>query len=144
MKPTIKIANIISALEFQTKETNSYFNVKTGELITAEQAELDDLENEAPEEIDSKRDLLETDNFVMLPDFYEINEYDLIQAFCTLQKDPQVRAALQALTQGETPIRRFQASLPRFRLADEWKTFRETNFKTTAIRWCEENDFPYE
>ena len=83
MKATVSIVDIVEALETTSEETQFYLNVKTGEVVLKSEAELlisesNEFEDEYSDWDDDMQEsteaLMDSEEFIPLPDQYEINE----------------------------------------------------------------------
>ena len=83
---TVKLSDIIEAIEFQTDDSSAYLNnKKTGELVTVTQEDFEAAENqdvldEYPEwqheNIKTAHEILaHEENFIELPTKYDVHEY---------------------------------------------------------------------
>jgi len=152
MKATVSIADVVEALESTSEETQFYLNVNTGEVILKSEAEL--LISESDEFKDEYSDwdddmqvnteaIMESEEFIPLPDQYEINEFEIIEDFCDSLEDQESRKSLSAILQGKGDFNSFQLLLQQYGLAEKWEQFREDSYRQIAINWCEVNDIPY-
>ena len=155
MKP-VKLKDIVDEMEIQMDEYKKYLNKETGEIITvssqdlsiAEESEEDDDFSEYPDwQRDSIKDALDVivnwENYIELPDKWEINEYDIMEDFCGSVKNERVSTALYSAIQGSGAFRRFKDAICRYGIEDSWYRFRDEALKNIAIKWCEENEISY-
>ncbi len=155
MKP-VKLKDIVDEMEMQMDEYHKYLNKETGEIVTvsteelsiAEESEEDDDFSEYPDwqqdSIKSALDVIENwENYIELPDKWEINEYDIIEEFCGSIKNDRISNALYSAIQGRGAFRRFKDAIIRFGVEDGWYKFREEALMQIAIEWCEENEIKY-
>lgn len=152
VKP-VKLKDIVDEMEMQMDDYRKYFNKETGTIITvsteelsiAEESEEDDDFSEYPDwQQDSIKDALDVivneDNYIELPDKWEINEYDIMENFCDSVKNGRVGNALYSAIKGRGAFRRFKDAIIRFGIEDEWYGFREDALKEIAVKWCEDNE----
>ena len=155
MKP-VKLKDIIDAMDMQMEEYRSYLNKETGvilsvsteELSIAEESEEDDDFSEYPNwQQESIKDALDVivngDNYIELPDKWEINEYDIMEDFCGSVKNDRVSNALYSAIKGRGAFRRFKDEICRFGIENDWYRFREEALKKIAIEWCEDNEIMF-
>lgn len=155
MKP-VKLKDIVDEMEMQMDEYKKYLNKETGGIVTvsteelsiAEESEEEDDFSEYPDwQRDSIMDALDVienwDNYIELPDKWEINEYDIMEAFCGSIKNDRVSNALYSAIRGSGAFRRFKDAIRRYGVEDDWYKFRDEALKGIAIRWCEENEIVY-
>lgn len=155
MKP-VKLKDIVDEMEMQMDEYRKYLCKETGEIVSvsteelsiAEESEEDDDFSEYPDwQQDSIKDAMDVivnwENYVELPDKWEINEYDIMEDFCGSIRNDRISNALYSAIQGRGAFRRFKDVIIRFGVEKDWYNFREEALKEIAINWCEENDIAY-
>ncbi|MEK6336165.1 MAG: UPF0158 family protein [Acidobacteriota bacterium] len=153
MSISVKLSDVIEALESATEELTYYLEKRTGEiiLITGEDmqaAEEDELSSEYPdwqrESILKAREVLkDSEAFLPLPDQFEINEYQIMEDFCLAFEDRQVGQHLHRLIKGSGAFRRFKNAIHEIGVADAWYEFKRRALEEIAIAWLEENKIPY-
>lgn len=155
MKP-VKLKDIIDEMDMQMEEYRSYLNKETGviisvsteELSIAEESEEDDDFSEysdwQQESIKNALDVIvNEDNYIELPDKWEINEYDIMENFCGSVKNDRVGNALYSAIKGRGAFSRFKDAISRFGMENDWYRFREEALKKIAIEWCEDNEIMF-
>ena len=126
MKP-VKLKDIIDEMEILMEDSRKYLNkematiitVSTEELSIAEDSEEDDDFSEYPEwQQESLKDALDVivneDNYIELPDKWEINEYDIMEDFCGSVNNDRVSNDLYSAIKGRGAFRRFKDAIIRF------------------------------
>ncbi len=83
------------------------------------------------------------ENYIELPNKWEINEYDIMEEFCGSIKNESISNALYSAIQGRGAFRRFKDAIIRFGVEGDWYKFREEALKQIAIECCEENEIKY-
>jgi hypothetical protein len=151
---TVKLNEIIEAIELQPDESTSYLNCKTGEILTITEedfnaAENEDLLEEYPEwqhdSIKQARLFLENEeDFISLPTKYDIHEYQIIERFSLNIKDKEISNSIYSAIKGKGAFGRFRNSIHRFGIEDEWYKYRDEAIRQIAIDWCNENHIKYE
>lgn len=152
MKP-VRLKDIIDEMEMLMEDSRKYLNKETGTIITvsteelsiAEDSEEDDDFSEYPDwQQESLKDALDVivneDNYIELPDKWEINEYDIMEDFCGSVKNDRMSNALYSAIKGRGAFRRFKDSVIRFGVENDWYRFREEALMRIAIEWCESNE----
>lgn len=155
MKP-VKLKDIIDEMEILMEDSRKYLNKEMGTIITvsteelsiAEDSEEDDDFSEYPEwQQESLKDALDVivneDNYIELPDKWEINEYDIMEDFCGSVKNDRVSNSLYSAIKGRGAFRRFKDEICRFGIENDWYRFREEALKKIAIEWCEDNEIMF-
>ena len=155
MKP-VNLKDIVDEMEIQVDEYYKYLNKETGAIVTiskeelgiAEESEEEDDFSQYPDwQQDSIKEaldvLLNWDDYVELPDKWEINEYDIMEDFCLSIKDNKISNALYAAIKGRGAFRRFKDSICTYGIEDNWYKFRDLTLRNIAIKWCKDNEITY-
>lgn len=149
---TVKLDKIIEGIEFQSDETTSYLNKKTGEVVTITDQEFSAAEDNEPveqfpewehENIKTAKDILETNDYISLPSKFDIHEYDIMERFCLSITDEEIRDRMYNSIKGSGAFRRFKDNIHRYNIAEEWYKYRDEAIKRMAIEWCEENGIEF-
>lgn len=149
---TVKLSDITEALEEATEECAHYLQRNTGEivLITNEEmeaAEEDELISEYPdwqrEAILKAREILKSENFVQLPDQFEIHEYKIMEDFCLAFEDRRDGEELRRRIKGSGAFRRFKNAIYSMGADKAWYEFRRAEIEKIAIQWLEQQQIPY-
>jgi hypothetical protein len=152
MPPRVKLDDVIEALESAGDDHTHYLDKRTGEivLITNEEmeaAEEDELISEYPEwqreSILKAREILKSEDFVGLPDLFDINEYKIMEDFCLECQDRNVGQTLLRLIKGSGAFRRFKNAIHSMGMEKDWYQFRRTELEKLAIQWLEQEDLAY-
>ena len=70
----VRLKDIIDAMQINSESTDSFLNLRTGEIETL----FEDMDEEEQEEISEQ---LDEDGFIRLPTQYEINAYSIKEQF---------------------------------------------------------------
>lgn len=153
MEIRVKLSAIVEAMDMQFEDA-CYLNRKTGEIVRPTSEDFELAEEEASEEdlpdwqresILQARDILTfSDDYVALPDRFDIHEYRIMENFCLSRSDEQAGQALHRLIKGSGAFRRFREALYRYDLADAWHAYRADAFKEIAREWCQDNGIAYD
>ena len=152
MPPRVKLDDVIEALEAAGDEHTHYLDKRTGEivLITNEEmeaAEEDELISEYPdwqrESILKAREIFTSEDFVALPDQFDIHEYKIMEDFCLEIQNRSVGETLLGLIKGSGAFRRFKNAIHSMGVEKDWYQFRRTEFEKLAIEWLEQEDLAY-
>jgi hypothetical protein len=139
----VRLKDIIEGMEFQSDEMTAYLHRPTGRVLTVSDeaftaAEGDDDDWVEPEELSEAKNILAAgDEYVALPDRFEIDEYGMMQRFAGSILYAQQQDELSAALRGSGAFRRFKDTIHRLRLADEWYAFRDRSYEEVARAWCE-------
>jgi len=146
MKP-VSLQSVVNEMDVLDEEWTAYINKKTGELVTVteEEANLVDAGGEDDEFIPDwqretlpkVREVLESDDFVALPDKFEIHEYSIMERFCLSLSDEELQDELLYAIRGSGAFRRFKDAIYRKEIQDDWYRFRDESIKDIAIDFLE-------
>jgi hypothetical protein len=148
----IKLNDLIEALEAAGEEHTHYLDQGTGEIVMVTDEEMraadeDELLSEYPdwqrEAILKAREILKSENFVALPNQFEIHEYKIMEDFCLEFKDRSIGDDLHRLIKGSGAFRRFKNAIYSMGVDEAWYQFRQTELERIAIDWLEQRQIPY-
>jgi hypothetical protein len=112
-----------------------------------EAAEDDELILECPEwqreSILKAREILKSEDFVALPDQFDIHEYEIIEDFCLEVQDWNLGETLRGLIKGSGAFRRFKNAINSMGIEEDWYQFRRTEFEKLATQWLEQEGLAY-
>ncbi|MFD0676889.1 MULTISPECIES: UPF0158 family protein [unclassified Paenibacillus] len=149
----VKLRDIIDGMDMMFDGSNSYLNIKTGEVITVSVEELRAAEEEESFEHlhDWQQDNMEVaidvienfENYKELPTKFDINDYAMMESYIySLENEQSARSLLEAI-QGKGAFRRFKDTLAYLGILDNWYAYRHECYKKIAIEWCEDNSLEY-
>ena len=154
MKISVKLDDIIEGLEFQSDESSSFLDKKTGEVVLMTDYAMRAAEDEEPlEELDDwERDLVtiareiiaESGRYIPLPTKYDIDEYSIMENFCVSLDKQEIGDILYDLISGSGAFRRFKDAIYKYDVEDEWYKYRDNAIKEIAIEWCRENNIEFD
>lgn len=153
MPVTIKLNDVVEALESAMEEHSYYLDKRTGEIIllTGEElraAEEDDLISEYP---DWQRDSIlkarevfsDPEELVQLPDQFDIHEYQTMEEFCLAFEDRRIGQQLLRLIKGSGAFGRFKNAIHEMSVEKAWYEFKRNELEKIAIEWLEEHEIAY-
>jgi len=153
MTLTVKLNEIVEALESATEELAYYLDKRTGEIILVtnedmQAAEDDELISEYPdwqrESILKAREVLrDPDHFLQLPDQFDIHEYQIMEDFCIQFEDRDIGQELHRLIKGSGAFRRFKNAIREMTVEKAWYEFKRTELEKIAIEWLDEHAIPH-
>lgn len=154
MEICVKLSDIIDGLESQSDETSSFLDKKTGEVILmTDYAMRAAEENEPIEEVpDWERELVTiareiiagTGQYLQLPTKYDLDEYSIMESFCTSLENQKIGDILYDLISGSGAFRRFKDAVYKYGVENEWYAYRDNAIKDIAIEWCRQHDIEFE
>lgn len=157
MPVPVKLQDVVDVLDiisdgfryFLHKETGSIVGISEEAIFIADAAaENDDLSAypawQREEIVDVQKISGNWEQYIELPNKYEINEYSIIEEFCCQVEDETKAEVLLMAIKGRGAFRRFQQLIERYNLEKAWYCFREDALTAVAICWCEENAIEYQ
>ena len=152
MAITVKLSDVVEAMDLPNQDWQSYLNPDTGEIVTVTDEErrlvedgenLDDLPGWQQETLPKAREALESHRFLVLPGSFEIHAWSIMERFAQGQSgDRQADELLHSL-HGRGAFRMFRSAVRRLGLEDDWYRFRESAFEDIAKDWLEAHSMAY-
>ena len=127
----------------QSDELQSYLHRPTGRVMTISEealaaAENDDEEWVSPEELaDARLILAAGDEYLALPDRFEIDEYRMMERFARSLTEASARDATLSALHGRGAFRYFKDTVHRLDLAKSWYAYRDASYREVARDWCD-------
>jgi hypothetical protein len=152
MKATVSVKDVVDEMDVPGDEHSAFLHRYTGELITLSREELsaaeedddiDDYPEWQQEMIIKAREVLESDDFLALPNKFDIHEYSIMEDFCFSVVDDKIRESLLDKIRGSGAFRRFKDAIQMNGIEEDWYSFRQEAFEKIAIDWLEDNKIPY-
>jgi hypothetical protein len=150
----VKLDDIIEGLESQSDETSSFLDKRTGEVILmTDYAMRAAEENEPIEDVpDWERELVTiareivagSGQYIQLPTKYDLDEYSIMESFCTSLENQKIGDILYDLISGSGAFRRFKDAVYKYGVEDKWHAYRDNAIKDIAIEWCRQHDIEFE
>jgi len=149
MAVVVSLAKVLEAFELATDETSSFVNTSTGEvrmvmhdeMRMAKEESADDLPDWQQQAVAAAREILDSDDWIELPDKFDIHEWAIMDRFASEETEPDIRAELQDSLRGAGAFRRFKAAIYQLNLQDEWFKYRARSFEDIARKWLTERHF---
>ncbi len=152
----IKLSDVVDNMECLDDEDRCYFHIPTQtfyspiveHLRIAEECDQDDnlsrySEWERKSIIDTMNFLEHEDEYIVLPNKFDINEYQIMEEFCEQIENPRIREHLFNTINGRGAFRRFKDTIIDYNIENKWYQFREQAYQKIAIEWCKENNIEY-
>ena len=149
----VKIQDIADAVDFNSDMSQSYLNIKTGEICVYVDDELQAAENNEDvsgspewyrEAVAKAKQYVDNPNdYLYLPEKFDFNEYRVMEKFIShVQKDEHAEALFKAI-KGKGAFHRFKAVLERFSLTGQWYEYKNRQLQEFIEFWCKENDIEF-
>ena len=153
MKP-VSLQSVVNEMDVLSDEVTAYINKKTGELYSVSEEETSTVEQGNQEDefipewqretLPKVREVLESGDFVLLPDKFEIHEYSIMERFCLSLSDEGLQDELLNAIRGSGAFRRFKDAIYRKDIQDDWYRFRDQALKRIAIDFLESEGIPWQ
>lgn len=152
MAATVRLKDIVDALEMQFDEMPSFLDLETGQVQTisqdllgeAEESDDEEEEDEQDEEWEIAKLIVSTDRFLKLPSKYEVHDWGIMEEFAQSVGSERIREELLRAIHGAGAFRYFKDTLRRHRMEETWYAFRTEALRQIAIEWCEEHPIAWE
>jgi hypothetical protein len=148
----VYLHEVVEHMDIPSEEWTAYLNRRTGELVALSHedlrlAEADEEPQELPdwqdEELSKAREVLDSEDFLALPDKFEIHEYSIIERFCLEVEDRGARETLLKAIGGTGAFRRFKEAIHECHVADAWYAYRQKALEEIAAEWLEANGIAF-
>lgn len=138
IKVTVIIEDVADQLEMSMECWEQYLNSTTGEFVSLSDGSYVETDMELAEEIEN------SDDYIRLPNQYEIQEYNIMENFANAIPDTEKRIKLFRALNGRKPFRNFKDTINNLGLDEAYYAFRFLAHIDIAKEWCEKNDIAYE
>jgi hypothetical protein len=154
MLTTVRLDDIVEALEMPFDESASYLDLDTGQVVTVSKDLLRAAEDPGDEEPDlptwqrdewelAKR-IVSTDHFRELPTKFDVHEWAIMQDFSRSLQSDSIREDLLRAIHGAGAFRNLKDTVRRHGIDSAWFGFRTEALRQIARNWCEENQIALE
>jgi hypothetical protein len=153
MPATVRLSDIVDALEMQSDESRSFLDLDSGRVETVSldllgKAEEGEEELDLPEWQEAEwalvKRIVSSGRWVELPTKFDIHEWQIMEAFSESARPARIREELMDAIHGAGAFRSFKSALRRHRMEQAWFAFRADALKQIAREWCEEGQVPWE
>jgi glycine/D-amino acid oxidase-like deaminating enzyme len=145
--PTVSLSKVVEELDTRmSDEWRAFLNRATGETLQLEQAVLsaaedgedgeeDSLEDWQREELTQAVEILDSKDWLELPDAFDINEWKIMRDYCGTVDDDAVHQELLRAIHGRGAFRCFKDIVHRLELVDSWYAFRNSAIRAIVADW---------
>jgi hypothetical protein len=155
MPPTVRLNDIVDALEMQFDESSSFLDLDTGQVETVSHTLLREAEkfgdDEKPDlptwqkqEWEIAKRIVSTDRYQKLPTKFDVHEWAIMHDFSRSVESERIREDLLHAIHGAGAFRNFKDTLRRHRIESAWFAFHSEALRQIALNWCEENHLVWE
>ncbi len=135
----IYIEDIAEALNTTKADWNQFLNTKTGAIITiADKVRMNSDDEKKIEEIE------ESNDYVMLPDQYELDEWYIMADFAESLEDKDLRHTLIEILNKRLQLKSFKNEMKLLGMTNDYRIFKKNELYKKAVEWCVENDIEYD
>lgn len=138
-KMTIKLEQVIEAIEMSDDFFTSFWDTKTGETVYL----ADPLLNGETDEVLAAEIENDPKRFLRFPTKYEIHEYRIMEDFIEQLSPGKVQSNLSYSIREKGAFRRFKESIRYHGLEQQWYDCLEKAYRDIAVRWCTEEGLAY-
>ncbi len=154
MAGPVKLSDVVAQMDVPNDEWTVYLNKRTGDIVIVapedeelaeDEFELD--ENAADWEVQQRQQIrkaVASDDYMALPDKFEIHECSIMERFARTRDDPTERNLLDRAVHGRGAFSQFKRVLDDFGVREDWHSFRQSAFEDIAVSWLEENEIAYD
>jgi hypothetical protein len=150
MTTTVKLKDLIDALEEQSDSMLPFLDRDTGEAFVISEERLANSEDLGEVELEAMQDwereearvahaIATTDRYLALPDRFEVDEWNIMREFSEGVQNDEARAVLLGVTRGSHAFRRFKNEIANRNLSSSWFAYRSKAFEEVVRAWCEEH-----
>jgi hypothetical protein len=149
MSDTVRLKDVIEALEMQFDDSSSFLDLDTGRVETVSNdllAEADESVGEEPDlpawqkqEWEIAKRIVSTDRFQQLPTKFDVHEWAIMRDFSNSVASDRIRQDLLNSIHGSGAFRHFKDTLRRYQIESAWFEFRAETLRQLALDWCEEH-----
>ena len=147
----VSLDEVVGELESLGDEVAAYVNRKTGEVVSVFLPDLEIVEEGREEEdelewgeeaLPTLRSIASTEDWVCLPDKFDIHEWEIMREFADSRSSP-LSAELHHAIHGKGAFRMFRDALYRHGIEDDWYEFWKQGLKRIAAEALEAEGIPY-
>ncbi len=152
MTAIVSLQEVVSGMELQSDVSHAFLNKATGRVVTINDEEIAMAEDGAPpyelpewqqEVLQLTIEVLNSDDYVRLPDQFEIYEYHIMEDFCYSVQTVRIQDELLYAIHGKGAFRHFKNAIHRHHIEGSWYAYRQQAFEKIAIFWLEKHGIAY-
>ena len=143
----VSLQAVVDEMDVFGDEMTAYINKKTGELFTVGDEEARYIEDGDEDDkfipdwqkkiLPKVREVLESGDFMPLPDKFKIHEYSIMERFCFSIENDGLQEELLNAIHGGGAFRRFKDIIRRREIQDGWYRYRNEALKRIAADFLE-------
>ncbi|MDH3662872.1 MAG: UPF0158 family protein [Alphaproteobacteria bacterium] len=148
----VRLRDVVDAMDAPVDGWMAYINRRTGEIVSFSEDDVafhddddgDILPDWQAEMVIKAKEVEASDDFVQLPDKFDIHEYAIMERFCYGVDDDRLRQDLLDAIKGSGAFRRFKGMIRRRGLEQAWWTYRDAAIETIATDFLEMEGIPFQ
>ena len=137
--PILYLEDIAQALDGTTMDWCQYLNRKTGKIVGLTTS----ADHATPEQKVLRADIASSDNYIPLPNQFEIHEKEIMENFANSLMNAQQKKALLDALHGRQPFGTFRNRLNCYGVQNQYFMFKMLAFCRIAKKWCDEKHIAY-
>ena len=149
MSLPVSLRDVVDELDALSQGMIAYCNRKTGEVASLTQEMLAAAEEESDfsdfddDMLAELRDIVNSEDWVALPDSFEIHEWEILRDFTDSVEDGRLREELQRAIHGRGAFRHFKETVRRNGIEDSWYDFKRSALEKIVRKALDAAGIPY-
>ena len=152
MTPAVSVRKVAEELDGLLSEATAYLNRRSGEVFSITELEVSSVERADEgeklldwerESLPQIRDVLESEDWLVLPNKHDVHERSIMRDFSHSITDSQLQHELERAIQGAGAFRHFKELVYRHGIEEQWIQFKAHALEQIVVDWLEEHDIPY-
>ncbi|MDJ0706882.1 MAG: UPF0158 family protein [Leptolyngbyaceae cyanobacterium MO_188.B28] len=148
----VKLSDIVDAMDLTSEMIRAFLHRPTGEVVMLSADTISTAQEEddfsgyldwEQQDLETAKQVLETNDYLELPDQFEIDEYSIMESFCCTLND-RLSADMLNQIRGSGAFRRFKNAIHRYDVADDWYQYKQASLEKIAADWLEMEGVAYE
>jgi hypothetical protein len=154
MASAVSLRAVADEMDFVGHETRAFLNRQTGELYSTTDELLSRVDDEDADDEDylgweleivvKLREILGSDDWLMLPTRDTRDDYRIMESFCLERSEDDLRQELLEAIRGRGAFRWFRHVIEQRGIKDAWHAFRREALEEEAAEWLESHGIAYE
>ena len=149
----VSLREVVDTFEMLSDHNSAYLNRRTGEIFVVDEEfsiseddedfELEDTPEWQRELIAKAQEIHHNEDWLALPDKFEIHEWNIMDQFCRSITSEPKRKHLMGAIRARGAFGHFRRMIDEFGLVQQWISFRDTTLEEIAVDWLEAHQIPY-
>ena len=151
MAVKISLQDLVDEMQMQSDGCQIFLNKHTGKFIlitdddlwAAERGEDEEIPDWQVDTIAELKRMQTTEDYLKIPDQFEIHEYKIMERFCLSVPDEDISNELLDKIRGRGAFRNFKDAVYDFGIEKDWFKYRDKAYREIAVDWLEFNELAY-